>query len=90
VQQANKRGAAERLAADLVGDPYVTSASVARRYDLSGQGATNAIRTLVELGLLAPAPFRAPRGAQMYGAPEVLEALSARPLSSSPRTARPG
>jgi Fic family protein len=76
VQHAGKRGAAERLAADLVGDPYVTSSLVARQYTLSGPGAIKVIRTLVELDILAPVPFRAPRGAQMYGCDEVLRALS--------------
>jgi Fic family protein len=80
VQRANRRGAAERLAADLVGRPYVTITAVARMYDLSGQGATKIVRTLVELGILEPSSFRGPRGAQMYGAPEVLNVLSARNL----------
>jgi Fic family protein len=75
VQSAGKRGAAERLAADLVGAPYVTGPTVAGLYSLSGQGATNAIRTLVELGVLDPA-FRDSRGAQVYVAPAVIRALS--------------
>jgi Fic family protein len=74
VQSAGKRGTAERLAADLVGMPYVTGSSVASLYGLSGQGAANAVRTLVELQVLRPA-FRS-RGAQVYGAPAVIEALS--------------
>jgi Fic family protein len=76
VQQAKKRGTAERLAADLVGGPYVTASMVAGRYGLSGQGATNIIRTLVELGILAPVDFPGPRGAQMYGSRDVLRVLS--------------
>jgi Fic family protein len=75
VQTARKRGAAERLAADLVGGPYVTSPGVARTYGLTNQGAANSIRTLVELGILAPTPLRASRGAQVYVAPDVLRAL---------------
>lgn len=75
VQNARKRGAAERLAADLVGNPYVTARLVAIEYDLSGQGATNAIRTLVDLGILEPS-IRLSRGAQMYVAPDVLRALT--------------
>jgi Fic family protein len=39
VQEAGKRGVSERLAADLVGIPYITRGDVARRYDLSGAGA---------------------------------------------------
>jgi Fic family protein len=75
VQAARKRGAAERLAADLVGDPYVTAPFVARRYELSGQGASNAIRTLVELDILRPS-IRLSRGTQMYEAPDVMKALT--------------
>lgn len=76
VQAAGKRGTAERLAADLIGGPLVTSPAVAKRYGLSGQGATNAIRALVELKILAPSPLRIARGAQLYAAPDVLSALS--------------
>ncbi|HEY3829495.1 MAG TPA: Fic/DOC family N-terminal domain-containing protein [Solirubrobacteraceae bacterium] len=75
VQSARKRGAAERLAADLVGQPYVTAPIVAERYDLSGQGAINAVRTLVDLQILRPS-FRLSRGTQMYEAPDVMKALS--------------
>jgi Fic family protein len=75
VQAARKRGAAERLAADLVGQPYVTAPLVAKRYGLSGQGATNAIRTLVDLGIVRPS-YRVSRGTQMYEAPEVVRAIS--------------
>lgn len=75
VQAARKRGAAERLAADLVGGPYVTSPGVARSYGLTSQGATNAIRTLVDLDILESARARAARGAQLYVAPDVLRAL---------------
>jgi Fic family protein len=75
VRTAGRRGAAERLAADLVGGPYVTAPDVASRYELSGQGAMNAIRALVELGILEPA-FRGRRNVQLYGAPDVLSVLS--------------
>ncbi len=75
VQSARKRGAAERLAADLVGAPFVTASIVAARYDLSGQGATNAIKTLVDLGILRSA-FRLSRGARMYEAPDVMAVLT--------------
>jgi Fic family protein len=77
VQQAGKRGTAERLAADLVGTPYVTVQMVAAVYSLSNQGATKIIRTLIDLDILEPAAFRGPRGAQMYGAPHVLATLDA-------------
>src|SRR4029077_2487492 len=75
VQAAHKRGTAERLAADLVGRPYVTAPIVARLYGLSGQGAINAVRTLVELDILRPS-FRLARGTQMYEAPDVLRTLT--------------
>jgi Fic family protein len=76
VQTAGKRGTAERLAADLVGGPYITGPAVAKSYGLTGQGAANAIRTLVELKILEPSPLHVSRGTQLYGAPDVLSALS--------------
>jgi Fic family protein len=75
VQAAGKRGVSERLAADLVGIPYLTRPDVAKRYGLSGQGAINAINTLVELGILREAGFLQ-RGARVYMAPEVVQAVS--------------
>jgi Fic family protein len=77
VQSARKRGAAERLAADLVGQPYVSRPMVARRYELTGQGAANAIRTLVELDILEPSHLRMSHGAQVFQAPAVLRAIGA-------------
>ena len=77
VQHAKKRGAAERLAADLVGGPYVTVSTVARMYGLSFQGAKKIVWTLVDLKILTPAPFSGPRGAQMFVAPDVLRVLDA-------------
>lgn len=74
VQSARKRGSAERLAADLVGLPYVTAPAVAKRYRLSGQGAMNAVRTLVELEVLRATSSRS-HGAQVFEAPAVLKAL---------------
>jgi Fic family protein len=74
VQKARKRGAAEQLAADLVGGPYLTGPAVADRYKLSGQGAMNAIRTLVDLAILEPAA-RSSRGTQTYVAPDVVRVL---------------
>jgi Fic family protein len=75
VQSARKRGAAERLAADLVGTPYVTAPTVAKLYELSAQGATNAIKTLVDLDILRPSS-RLSRGARMYEAPDVMAVLT--------------
>jgi cell filamentation protein, protein adenylyltransferase len=76
VQDANKRGSAERLAADLVGRPYVDRPWVAKRLGLSGQGAQNAINTLLALGILEPAQARLARNARLYVAPEVMQIIS--------------
>ena len=76
VQQAGKRGAAERLAADLVGTPFVTRREVARRYELSGQGAINAINSLVDLGVLQESG-NVSRGARLFVAAEVVQIISA-------------
>ena len=76
VQDANKRGSAERLAADLVGRPYVDRPWVAKRLGLSGQGAQNAINTLVSLGISESAPVRLVRNARLYVAPEVVQIIS--------------
>lgn len=77
VQDANKRGSAERLAADLVGRPYVDRPWVANRFGLSGQGAQNAINTLVSLDILQPAGVRPATNARRYVAPEVVQIISA-------------
>jgi Fic family protein len=76
VQDAKKRGSAERLAAELVGRPYVDRPWVAERLGLSGQGAQNAINTLVSLNILEPAQERLSRNARLYVAPEVMQIIS--------------
>lgn len=76
VQRAGKRGAAERLAADLVGDPYLRGREVADRYNLSRQGALSAIRTLVDLGILEDTGAADFRNARIYVAPEVVRIVS--------------
>jgi Fic family protein len=76
VQQAGKRGAAERLAADLVDRPYVDRPSVVARFGLSGQGAQNAINTLVSLGILTESGIRAATGARLYVASQVVDIVS--------------
>jgi len=77
VQAAGKRGVSERLAAELVGIPYVTRSDVAAQHGVSGQAAINAINALVELGILEQANIRLRRGGRVYVAPEVVEILSA-------------
>lgn len=76
VQEANKRGSAERLAADLVGRPYVDRPWVVNRFGLSGQGAQNVINTLVSLDILQPAGIRPTSNARLYVAPEVVQIIS--------------
>jgi Fic family protein len=76
VQDAKKRGSAERLAAELVGRPYVDRPWVAGRLGLSGQGAQNAINTLVSLNILEPAQARLSRNARLYVAPEIVQIIS--------------
>jgi Fic family protein len=76
VQEAGKRGAAERLAADLVGDPYLTGREIAARYDLSRQGALFAIGTLVELGILTDTGAVDFKNARIYVANEVVRIVS--------------
>lgn len=56
VQAARKRGA-ERLAADLVGGPYVTVPSVAASYGISDQGATKVVRALATSAFSRPLRF---------------------------------
>jgi Fic family protein len=76
LQKAGKRGAAERLAADLVGTPYVTGRDVAARYELSRPGALFAITTLVELGILVDTGVTDSRGGHVHMAPEVVRIVS--------------
>jgi Fic family protein len=76
VQAAGKRGVAERLAADLVGRPYVTLREVMEEYELSKQGASNAIKTLLELEILEPSGLRPTGNARLYVAPTVVEVVS--------------
>lgn len=77
VQRAGKRGVAEQLAADLVGVPYVARNTVSSRYNLSGQGAQNAINSLVKLDILEETTSRNRQGARRYVAPRVVEIISA-------------
>jgi cell filamentation protein, protein adenylyltransferase len=75
VQVAGRRGVAERLAADLIGMPYVTRQQIARRYNLSAQGAHKAIKSLEDLKILSFSGART-SGAHLYVAPEVVDVVS--------------
>jgi Fic family protein len=75
IQRARKRGIAERLAGDLIGNPYVTSQDVARQYGISGQGAHNALKALADLGILELGGTRS-SGAHIYVARRVVEVVS--------------
>lgn len=76
VQSAGKRGVAERFAADLVGRPYLTQKEVSQWYGLSKQGASNAIRTLLDLGIIELSGLRALGNARVYAAPAVIKIVS--------------
>lgn len=76
VVTANKRGTAERLAASLVGRPYVNRTIVAAEFGVTGQAAYNAIKTLEELGILESAPLINRGGASFYVAYEVVDIVS--------------
>lgn len=76
VQQAGKRGVAERLAGDLIGNPYITGQEVVRQYGVSVQGAHNAIKTLADLGILHLWGIRS-SGAYVYVARRVVDVVSA-------------
>jgi Fic family protein len=76
VQAAGKRGLSERLAADLIGRPYLTPPEVATAYQVSKQGAHKAIKTLVELGVLQEAGYRASNNAHRFVAQEVVDIAS--------------
>jgi cell filamentation protein, protein adenylyltransferase len=76
VQTAGRRGTSERLAADLVGRPYVSRSDVASRYGLTGQGAINAINVLVELGILEGTKLISPNGGRVFVASRVVEIAS--------------
>ncbi|HEX3362435.1 MAG TPA: Fic/DOC family N-terminal domain-containing protein [Solirubrobacterales bacterium] len=75
VQRARKRGVAEQLAADLIGNPYITSQDVSGQYGISGQGAHNAIKTLADLGIIELIGTRS-SGAHLYVAPSVVAVVS--------------
>jgi Fic family protein len=76
VAAANKRGTAERLAAHLVGRPFVNRTIVAQEFGVTGAAAANAIKTLEELDILEQSTLRSVHGARFYVAPEVVDVVS--------------
>jgi Fic family protein len=75
VRQAGLVGVAERLAGELIGAPVLTASRVAKNHDISHQGAMNALRRLVEIGLLTE---RERRGRKSFSATRVIELLEFR------------
>lgn len=75
VQNSGRRGAAERLAADLVGMPFVSARDVANQYDISRQAAISAIKALEKLGILQATNLRTRHGAVRYVATGVMDLL---------------
>ncbi|MFY9265621.1 MAG: Fic/DOC family N-terminal domain-containing protein [Solirubrobacterales bacterium] len=75
VQASGKRGTAERLAADLIGTPFLTVRDVAERYDVSQPAARDAVLSLCKIGVLGTSELRAAYNAQLYVAREVLGVL---------------
>ncbi len=52
VRAAGLSGTAERVAGDLIGAPILRAPTVARRHEITPQGAMAALRRLTELGIL--------------------------------------
>jgi Fic family protein len=73
VRDAGITGVAERLAGDLIGDPILRASQVAARYDLSHQGAMNALRRLAALGVVDE---RTRKGRITFTASPVVELLN--------------
>ncbi len=73
---AGKRGTAVLLAAHLVGRPFVNRSIVASEFGVTGQGAYNAIKALVALGILDRALIKAVNRGTLYVAPEVVAILT--------------
>jgi Fic family protein len=73
-RKARISGVAERLAGEIIGAPVLTAGQVASRHDVTHQGAMNALRRLVELGLLEESERR---GRRVFVAPAVIRILKA-------------
>lgn len=73
VRAAGISGAAERIAWELIGTPFLHAAHVARRHDLTHQGAMKALRRLAAEGLLEE---RSRNGRVTFAVPRVIALLS--------------
>ncbi len=74
VREAGASGVAERVASELIGNPVRRAGQVAARYGVSHQGGMNALRRLVELGLVAE---ESRSGRVVFSAGDVVNLLSA-------------
>lgn len=73
VRSGGGSGVAERVAAEIIGGPVLAARDVAARHGVSHQGAMNALRRLVDLGLLEETR----RGGRvLFIAPDVIRLLS--------------
>jgi Fic family protein len=73
VRDARSSGVAERLAGEIIGAPVLTAGQVAQQHSITHQGAMNALRRLVVLGLLEE---RERRGRRVFIAPAVMDILT--------------
>jgi Fic family protein len=74
VRSAGISGVAERVAGELIGGPVLRASTIKKRHDVSHQGAMNALRRLVEVGLVEE---RLSHGHILFTAPEVVALLRA-------------
>lgn len=77
VRRARSSGVPERLASDLIGSPILTASHVARRHNITHQGAMHALRRLADLGLLVEQERS--NGRRVFRALAVIDILSRQP-----------
>jgi hypothetical protein len=73
VRAARISGVAERVAGDLIGAPVLRAGQVAKRHNMSHQGAMNALRRLADLEIIAE---RTRNGTITFTADRVVALLS--------------
>ena len=73
MRAAGVSGVAERIAGELIGAPILRAGQVAKRHDVSHQGAMNALRRLAEMGIVEE---RVRRGRVSFTASRVVALLS--------------